>query len=112
MSIKAASRGRREPGSRRCASFKFYRFRWPPPPSPTNLTVNGGFENTIRATDITCKSARKLVRRWHNKSVTQGQGGGTKYVGSYYCKSRNTDPEHVKVTCTYGTHRVTFFAGP
>ena len=74
--------------------------------------VNGGFENTIRATNITCQSARKLVRRWHRQAVTGGRGGVTQYVGSYYCRARETDPEHVKVTCTYGDHRVTFFAGP
>jgi hypothetical protein len=74
--------------------------------------INGGFENTIRATNIACKPARKLVRRWHNKAVTQSQGPGNKTVGSYTCRSRATDPEHVKVTCTYGTHKVTFFAGP
>lgn len=74
--------------------------------------INGGFENTIRASNVSCASARKLVRRWHAKAVTQGQGPGTKYVGSYYCPSRATDPEHVKVNCAYGTHKVSFFAGP
>ena len=74
--------------------------------------VNGGFENTIRATDISCTPARKLVRRWHRRAVKNGEGPGNKYVGSYYCTSRSTDPEHVKVTCKYGTHKVTFFAGP
>ena len=74
--------------------------------------VNHGFEHTIRASNITCTSARKLVRRWHTKAVTNGDGPGSKFVGSYSCRSRSTDPEHVKVTCTYRTHRVTFFAGP
>lgn len=74
--------------------------------------VNGGFENTIKATNITCKPARKLVRRWHRQAVTQGMGAGSQFVGSYSCRSRPTDAEHVKVTCTYGSHRVTFFAGP
>ena len=74
--------------------------------------VNGGFENTIRAKNVSCSAARKLVKRWHNKAVTQSQGPGSKYVGSYWCLSRATDPEHVKVSCANGSHHVSFFAGP
>ena len=74
--------------------------------------VNGGFENTIRATGVTCSTARSVVRKWHHRAVTQGQGPGTKYVGSYYCVSRATDPEHVAVACASGTKHIRFFAGP
>ena len=74
--------------------------------------VNGGFENTIRATNVSCSTARAVVRKWHHKAVTLGQGPGTKYVGSYYCRSHGTDPEHVAVACASGTRHIRFFAGP
>ncbi len=75
--------------------------------------VNGGFENTIRATNVGCQSARRTVRKWHNKAVNQGQGPyGVKYVGSYVCRARSTNPEHVKVNCANGTKKISFFAGP
>ena len=75
-------------------------------------TLNGGFENTITASGVSCTTAKALVRRWHKKAVTQSQGPGTKYVGSWYCVSHATDPEHVKVNCSYGTRKVRFYAGP
>ena len=75
--------------------------------------VNGGFENTIRATNVSCASARKTVRKWHKKAVNQGNGPyGVRYVGSYQCHSRTTDPEHVKVNCAAGNKHISFFAGP
>jgi hypothetical protein len=74
--------------------------------------VNGGFENTIRATGVSCSDARAVVRKWHRKAVKQAEGPETKYVGSFYCASRPTDPEHVKVNCASGTKKVRFFAGP
>ena len=73
--------------------------------------VHGGFETSIRA-NINCTAARRLVRRWHRQAVDQGRGPGSMSVGSYSCHSRGTDPEHVKVRCTYGSHVVRFFAGP
>ena len=74
--------------------------------------LHGGFEHTITATGVSCTTARDLVRRWHRRAVTQGQGPGTKYVGSWYCASRPTDPEHVRVSCARGTRKVRFSAGP
>jgi hypothetical protein len=75
--------------------------------------VNGGFENTIRATNVSCGAAKKIVRRWHKKAVDEGKGPyGVKYVGTYACTSRTTDPEHVKVNCANGTKKISFFAGP
>ena len=74
--------------------------------------LNGGFENTIRATGVSCPNARAVVHKWHRKAVTQGEGPGTKYVKSFYCVSRATDPEHVRVSCADGTNKIRFYAGP
>jgi hypothetical protein len=75
-------------------------------------TLNGGFENTITASGVNCSTAKTLIRKWHKRAVDQGQGPGTKYVGSWYCVSHPTDPEHVKVNCAMGKDKVRFFAGP
>lgn len=76
-------------------------------------TVNGGFENTIKATGVSCTNARALVRRWHKKAVGEARGPyGVRYVGTYACHSYETDPEHVKVYCADHTKKISFFAGP
>ena len=76
--------------------------------------VNGGFENTIKASGVSCTKAKSIVKKWHVKAVDQGQGpGGTKYVGMFTCISHGAgDPEHVVVNCADGTKKIRFFAGP
>lgn len=74
--------------------------------------LNGGFETDIYAIGISCPAAHKVVRKWHRKAVDQGQGGGTKYVGDFYCLSFDGDPEHVQVRCADGRRKIRFYAGP
>jgi hypothetical protein len=74
--------------------------------------LNGGFETDIYAVNISCPAALKVVRKWHRKAVNQGQGPGDKYVGSFYCRSFGTDPEHVQVRCSAGKRKIRFYAGP
>ena len=74
---------------------------------------HNGFENTIKAYNLSCDSARAVVKAWDKKSVPGNPG--TKTVGSYHCISTATDQEHVFVRCTNvkaHSKRVTFFAGP
>jgi hypothetical protein len=74
--------------------------------------LHGGFETDITAVGISCPNALDVVRKWHRKAVGQGQGPGTKYVGSFYCLSFASDPEHVHVRCSAGKKKIRFFAGP
>jgi hypothetical protein len=78
-------------------------------------SLHGGFENHIVESGLNCKVAHKIVNTWHYKAVTKGQGPGNKTVGDFRCRSKATDPEHVKVKCThkeFTNQWVTFFAGP
>jgi hypothetical protein len=75
--------------------------------------LHGGFETDITAVGISCPAARAVVRKWHRKAVDQGEGpGGTKYVGSFTCRSFAGDPEHVHVRCANGKKKIRFYAGP
>ena len=74
--------------------------------------LNGGFETDIFAIGISCPAAHKVVRKWHRKAVDQGQGPGDKYVGDFFCRSFDEDPEHVNVRCADGKRKIRFYAGP
>src|SRR5688500_12468059 len=74
--------------------------------------LHGGFETDIYATGIGCPDARAVVRKWHRKAVTQGQGPGDKYVGDFACRSFPEGDQHVNVRCADGKRKIRFFAGP
>ena len=74
--------------------------------------IHGGFVTGITATGPTCKEAKRIAERWYQKAVKQGQGPVDMYVGSYYCNSRATGPEHVRTVCAAGTNKIRWSAGP
>jgi hypothetical protein len=83
------------------------------PKEPAGL--NGGYFTELRATNVTCASARKLVLAYYRCRVERGGVRGTcnrRTVNGLYC--RETRPSNLqsdtqinaRVTCTKGTKKV------
>lgn len=81
-------------------------------PAASCGNLNGGFETRITTVGVNCGTAHAVIRRWHRKAVGNGEGPGSKYVFSFFCVSRATGPEHVRVNCADGARKIRFYAGP
>ena len=81
---------------------------------PTRPGFTGGpfFVDQLRARGVTCRAARRLVKRWGRTDdcmMPSGPSDRVCRVGSYRCVYRDAGYESFRTTCKSGTTRAVGF---